>query len=1132
MSFAPGAAAGRQPHADRALAAEVERFLHIIRVRGSTFRLFHVSSVLNAHGPLARFSWVTLQFAGRDARLLPHALEAVADRRPGSCIVLDWRRLAVSQRPQITGRPPGVPPDHPLTAVVVDAVPDGPAAATLRVCLIRDSQRLPSNDSGAFPPAHEELLQFHQVCRAHYVPQLEGIEPLRPLLVFMLPHQLRNALAMTAKEQLAISAYEMLKHFRLRSATSHRLSDLVDVPRRASKSRLANLPIDTGRDMWLPGVRVVTMINDEVGTGKTLSALSVLALNGPRAENPWGLDPPLRDRTLMPWVNYHAFREDDAWPDRRCLDHVADMSTGDLPRIPDPEPAEPGYAQEAPLLSRNAQNGGTLLVVPHNVVDHWAAELARVEAMARPLAPWRVGIVGKGKLARTQRISPERLAADYDVVLLPHTLMRFPADMDHPPRTLVPTFVPGFNWPEPRAQHVQYMALCADPLDDRNAYVVHMSLAFLEARAQRDGNVWTLRVGPEDFISPHSVVYRSLPSAPFALSGTHARDQAFPARRFEWAVMTNFLSREKRTRLMRITHTLVAAPTAPTDGWAAATQAGCLYAGAHDEDVAALMTATKAILHVRWARLVLDELHLLALSGTQRFRYMSMLQADNVIGLTAEPRGGNAAVETRWALTPVHAALSSDNHRLGIPLATSAIAANRMCCPAMRHSEVVVQPLVFADLPTEVVAAERGMWETVGNALRSADARGQLVRIHDVMIGDFSALGAVLRTVLRHTAFAAPGAGGQDAAISALAAAGENARAAVDAAREHMIATQQRMNAAGSAARAQAPRPEMAAAVIVRAEELAGDDPRLICPICFEEDTREEMQVPWVAMCPCLHAICEDCFDGMREHRTAGRTCSMCRRRISAYARVLRPEPEQQAGDEGASSGPSEGAPEMGAGAGSGSGSAGDEHGDISGAEAEAAAAAEGSQSKRMVLHRLLVRLLRSEEGFPAMNGAVIFCDCRDEQMRALQAWLQGGLGGAADVRCILSCHTAQQRARITQSVEAQVAARPQVLIVRFRMCAVGVNYIFADNVIFYTTPHRADFVHQAVGRICRLGQTRERVRAWMIAYSDTFEEEVWSAWMRRATQVGAEAARLIQSPTLAAICARYWDARVGRLPS
>lgn len=1113
---------------EAAVPAEVERFLYAIRGRGSTFRLFSVANVLDVHGPLARFSWVTLQITGREARLLPHAMEVVAERRPGTCVVLDWRRLAPNQRSQITGRTSGAQPDHPLTAVVVDAVPDGPAAATLRVCVIRDSQRLPTSDSGPFPPAQEELLQFHQVCRAHYVPQLEGIEPLQPLLVFMLPHQLRNALAVTVKEQLAISAYEMLPHFRLRSAATHRLSDLLDVPRRAVRKRLVNLPIDTGRDLWVPGVRVVTMINDEVGTGKTLSALSVLALNGPRAENPWGLDPPPRDQTLMPWVHYHAFCEDDAWPDRRCLDHVADLSTGDLPRMPDPEPAEPGYAPEAPLLSRNAQNGGTLLVVPHNVVNHWAAELARVEGMARPLAPWRVGIVGKGRLARTQRLSPERLAADYDVVLLPHTLMRFPADMHHPPRTLAPTFVPGFHWPKPRAQHVQYMALCTDPLDDDSVYVVHMSLAFLEARAQQEGGAWMLRVGPEDFISPHSILYRTLSSASYALSNTHARHQPFPARRFEWAIVTNFVTRPKTARLMRITHTLVAAPAVSTDEWPGTTHAGCLYAGAHNEDVAALMTATKAILHVRWARLVLDELHLLALSGTQRFRYMSMLQADNVIGLTAEPRGGSAAAETRWALNPVHAALSPDGRRIEIPLATMAVAANRMCCPAMRHSEVVVQPLVFADLPAEVAAAERGMWEAVGTALRSAAARGQTVRIHDVMIGDFSALGAVLRTVLRQTAFAAPGAGGQGAAISALAAAGENARAAVEAAREMMIATGRRTAAAESAARAQGPRPEMAATGTVRAEELAGDDPRLICPICFEEDTREEMQIAWVAICPCLHAICEDCFDGMREHRTAGRTCSMCRRRISAYARVSRPEQEQPPGEEGGSLA----APEMGAGAGSGSGSAG-EHGDAE-AEAEAAgpAAAEGSQSKRRVLHRLLVRLLGSEEGFPAMNGAVIFCDCRDEQMRALQAWLQAGLGGAADVHCILSCHTAQQRARITQLVETQVGERPQVLIVRFRMCAVGVNYIFADNVIFYTTPHRADFVHQAVGRICRLGQARERVRAWMIAYRDTFEEHIWSAWMRRATQVGAEAARQLPSPTLAVICARYWDACVGMLPS
>ena len=77
----------------------------------------------------------------------------------------------------------------------------------------------------------------------------------------------------------------------------------------------------------------------------------------------------------------------------------------------------------------------------------------------------------------------------------------------------------------------------------------------------------------------------------------------------------------------------------------------------------------------------------------------------------------------------------------------------------------------------------------------------------------------------------------------------------------------------------------------------------------------------------------------------------------------------------------------------------------------------------------------------------------------------------------------------------AGAAAAPRILLLRWRMGAVGLNLVFADNVIFLGMPHRADFVHQAAGRACRLGQLSPHVRVWPILYRGTLEETLWRCW-------------------------------------
>ena len=160
----------------------------------------------------------------------------------------------------------------------------------------------------------------------------------------------------------------------------------------------------------------------------------------------------------------------------------------------------------------------------------------------------------------------------------------------------------------------------------------------------------------------------------------------------------------------------------------------------------------------------------------------------------------------------------------------------------------------------------------------------------------------------------------------------------------------------------------------------------------------------------------------------------------------------------------------------------------------------------------------------PGMYGAVIFCDCRDDQMEQLQRWLGSRLQGRADVYSILARHTTAARGRIMGRIHERSGGIPQVLLVRYRMCAVGVNYIFADNIILYTTPHRADFAHQAVGRLCRLGQRRRVVNIWTVVYANSFEADIWRDWQRHLAPEETNGRNATQMSVLAR---RLWARRL-----
>jgi hypothetical protein len=200
--------------------------------------------------------------------------------------------------------------------------------------------------------------------------------------------------------------------------------------------------------------------------------------------------------------------------------------------------------------------------------------------------------------------------------------------------------------------------------------------------------------------------------------------------------------------------------------------------------------------------------------------------------------------------------------------------------------------------------------------------------------------------------------------------------------------------------------------------------------------------------------------------------------------------------------------------------------------------------TKAEYLARKLGELARGNETpmSHALRGAVVYFDCSDRHMRELGQWLQARLdadvagdGVRMRVFMILSSHSPQARQKTMASVHACAAREDErpVLLVRYRICGVGVNYIFANHVFFYTMPHRADYLHQAVGRLCRLGQASREICAWPIVFRrqgvtlfNSFEFSVWQRW-KAAVTINEQNRNM---PQLPAIMHSSWQALVDRV--
>jgi len=97
-----------------------------------------------------------------------------------------------------------------------------------------------------------------------------------------------------------------------------------------------------------------------------------------------------------------------------------------------------------------------------------------------------------------------------------------------------------------------------------------------------------------------------------------------------------------------------------------------------------------------------------------------------------------------------------------------------------------------------------------------------------------------------------------------------------------------------------------------------------------------------------------------------------------------------------------------------------------------------GSKAERTLT--LLHTVMTDPETYGEFKGAVIYCDCSDSQTERLADVIKGS-GLPVAVYTILLKHSMSRRTSILDAISGTAGGQPPVLLVRYRMCAVGLNF-------------------------------------------------------------------------------------------
>lgn len=876
---------------------------------------------------------------------------------------------------------------------------------------------------------------------------------------------------------------------------------------------------------------IFTLILDEVGSGKTRSALSIVFINGPRGGNPHDIDLAEAREIKIPW------RLSVPWT------LLGIQPPGSLSLEPSRTLAMSAQIARLNVETYSARGGGTVIVVPHNMVVHWQKE---IEALweEQPNQP-RVGIVGMDRLKKTNAISPQELAQSFDIIIVPSTLTAGVVDPNsRSPNCSVLTKQPeGVLWESVAfslddGRQYMFVGRFADGGDDEEQagheagdgggheagdgggheggpspppppeprsreFLFIATSPFM--RKFFDPATRILQVRPGFYPSSHLVAYNLAPDVVIGI--------------FNGALGTGSWMHElgvlNRLPCRRILVKNIVVPQFGTTS-SLSTRPFWEYAmNRNTVDLHAPMPVLAAMKHVRWFRLIVDEFHLFANPNTVKRKFVESLDHISFVGLTAqkEVKDWTFSCQMRWYNERI-------NFLLRVPRALGTINQRIIEANAL-HNPVSIQcrPVVRTPIVVEPSAASVALASSLLERFREGMASRGLV-VTDVGIA-YSHLAHALKHIFKQESFADPLPtiefllAGLDNTLDTLAPANRRPR----------------LHHADPSATAQA---AIALDTDPASAVLSTLVAQISCPICFEDqvDPQEVTLGQWVLSIPCKHTMCQECYSEISNQRQLVKRCSMCRTAIQKYVYLTgpprtsvaqTPSPAAPAASLAPLSGPTYATTSAGTSADTSAGAAAD-----TSAGAAAAALGPGSSSKIDSLLSLLLQI--SEQ--PDFRGAVIFCDCSDGQMKRLMDVVARFAGPSSfRLHAIMSNFTKARREAVLETIQRERQSEeepPRLLFVRYRMCAVGVNLIFANHVILFNMPHRADYLHQAVGRLCRLGQLSPTISVWPVVYSNCFETQLWQHWKhaavdrrRRTQSTMAMLARqmvAIQTPQMVAV--------------
>lgn len=914
-------------------------------------------------------------------------------------------------------------------------------------CLFRAHQQSEVNDrqsSGWWvkPPTRDEAAYFWGEVDRNLATEIARTGAAAHLATFF-PHQTRNAARCAAKELLGLSAYKMVHHSVFTQGTEDSdPSAFVEVSGLGQTVLLSRRHL--GRAKHTTADKVFTFILDDVGTGKTRAALGAVLLGGPRGENPFDLRPA---HAAIPWSGTRHL------PDTRlnCAPFGAYART--LRNLATVYPAD-----------ARAQ-GGTLVIIQHNMIDHWLRE---VRELWHGMPALRVGVLGAQALSRDATICADDVASNYDLVLAPSTLLSkwrpLPNQPAHRSSGDSIEFVDEI-WPIGADGRVGDDGACyaflgmAGPI----GVTVFASSVYMADNFDASRRQLVVRAH-QDLLSPHLAIYRGTFSAAdvastldgSALDGTLMARLPRPQITWRWTICARDVP-------------AVAAATFDRP------------------DASTRIPPIEALLRVRWHRLIVDELHLFRSARTKKRAFLNSLSYRSFVGLTAqrESRVVHAIGLFEHQLADAAGYVNRHHHSETYALDAQLFVQNSI------HNEgaaaaACAPPQVNAHLATTLAPSAQAACAEVVQHVAAAIRQAPRIASNFMV---FLCLAHALKDVLRYASVGSPSQSVQ-LYVRRIQAIAERA----------LVESTGSMNTgagagggggAGALERQDAMQmPDLDEDTqVAREVAYTSEGGELCCPVCF--DTCSPCSDPssaWVVALPCLHILCRGCFETSPSRSVFAR-CVMCRGRVRSFGLVV-----------AAVQGPTGGQT--------------DAQIDRRPTDGQMDGLTIGDATGKA---ETLVNLVRAcadmeptaeEPDIEFVNGIIVFCECTDSQIQRLREHIERQTAVRAEAASsrrrirvfgILASMDASRRAHVLEAAQALALARePDVLpvvIVRYRMCAVGIDLTFANHCVLYNMPHRHDYLHQAVGRLCRIGQRAGRVHVWPVLYENSFEALVWTHW-------------------------------------